>query len=97
MNNELEIKLSDEEMKKIRDVLVNEKGLRHYGFKRENGEYLDLVEYKDYKVIQNKWKRLRAYYQNKYEKSKNSTALYDKWTKYSSILNKMNEFDKGEM
>lgn len=43
--------------------------------------------------LQSKWNSLREYYKRKVEETKNSTALYDKWTKYSSVLSKMNELE----
>lgn len=70
-------------------------------------EYVDFESYCDFKEIinpfvlyeenqqlQSKWNSLREYYKRKVEETKNSTALYDKWTKYSSVLSKMNELER---
>lgn len=43
--------------------------------------------------LQSNWNSLREYYKRKAEEAKDSTALYDKWTKYSSVLDKMNELE----
>lgn len=43
--------------------------------------------------LQSNWNSLREYYKRKAEETKDSTALYDKWTKYSSVLDKMNELE----
>lgn len=59
--------------------------------------YIDLeIEYpedKRYLQLQSNWNSLREYYKRKAEETKDSTALYDKWTKYSSVLDKMNELE----
>ena len=43
--------------------------------------------------LQSNWNSLREYYKRKAEETKDSTALYDKWTKYSSVLDKMNKLE----
>ena len=57
----------------------------------ENGRY----ERKLIK-LQSNWNSLREYYKRKVEETKNSTALYDKWTRYSSVLSKMNELERND-
>lgn len=49
--------------------------------------------YFKYEKLQSNWNSLREYYKRKAEETKDSTALYDKWTKYSSVLDKMNELE----
>ena len=44
----------------------------------------------------NRWDKLKEYYQRKYNESKDSTALYDKWTKYSSVVDKINELESSD-
>jgi len=46
-----------------------------------------------YNQLQSNWNSLREYYKRKAEETKDSTALYDKWTKYSSVVDKMNELE----
>ena len=74
----------------------------------EDEDYLQLP-YKDFKFfindysvtfyspqyhkLQSNWNSLREYYKRKAEETKNSTALYDKWTRYSSVVDKMNELE----
>ena len=48
----LDIALSKEEYDKIKDLLTSTPGLRHYAVQLKSGEHLDLVEYKDYKVLE---------------------------------------------
>ena len=48
----LDIALSKEEMDKIKDLLFNAPCVRHYAIELNTGEYLDLVEYKDYEELQ---------------------------------------------
>lgn len=43
--------------------------------------------------LQSNWNSLREYYKRKAEETKDSSSLYDKWTKYSSVLDKMNELE----
>lgn len=57
--------------------------------------YGNYVSLDDYVKLQKRWDSLREYYQRKAEETKDSTALYDKWTKYSSVLDKMNELEGG--
>lgn len=54
MNEEisLDIAMSKEEMTKIKDLLMSSPGLRHFAFELKTGEYLDLVEYKDYEKME---------------------------------------------
>ena len=47
----------------------------------------------DYIRIQSNWNNLKEYYKRKVEETKDSTSLYDKWIKYSSVLYKMNELE----
>lgn len=107
MNGEFEINLSDEELEKIRNILINNKGLRHYGFQRENGEYLDLVEYKDYEKLQSNWNSLKEWL----EKQKHDTEICKEWNRknnfndidydrdvkrFDFILDKMNELEGND-
>lgn len=55
----LDIAMSKDEMDKIKNILGSAKGLRHYGVELKNGEYLDLVEYKDYQQLETNWKELK--------------------------------------
>lgn len=51
--------------------------------------------YFKYKKSQSNWNSLREYYKRKAKETKDSTSLYDKWTKYSSVLDKMNKLEGG--
>lgn len=55
----LDIAMSKEEMNKIKTLLTSTPGLRHYGFELKNGEYLDLVEYKDYEALEKQKNQLK--------------------------------------
>lgn len=64
----LDIAMSKEEMNKLKDLLTSGTGLRHYGIELKNGEYLDLVEYKDYEILEkeneqlkNNWNELKKW------------------------------------
>lgn len=48
------------------------------------------------KQLKDNWNKLKEHYKRKVEETKNSTALYDKWTRYSSILSKMNELERSD-
>ena len=56
----LDIAMSKEEMAKIKELLTSSPGLRHYGFQLKKGEYLDLVEYKDYEKLEEENKSLQS-------------------------------------
>ena len=49
---ELNFKMSDEEMERIREILAKDKGLRHYLLKLSDNQELDVVEYKEYENLQ---------------------------------------------
>ena len=55
----LDIAMSKEEMNKIKDLLTSTPGLRHFAMKLKNGEYLDLVEYKDYEILEQENQQLK--------------------------------------
>lgn len=54
------------------------------------------AEYLEYKQLKDNWNKLKEHYKRKVEETKNSTALYDKWTRYSSVLSKMNELERSD-
>ena len=56
----LDIAMSKEEMSKIKELLTSSPGLRHYAFQLKKGEYLDLVEYKDYEKLEEENKSLQS-------------------------------------
>ena len=56
----LDIAMSKEEMAKIKELLTSSPGLRHYAFELKTGEYLDLVEYKDYEKLEEENKSLQS-------------------------------------
>ena len=56
----LDIAMSKEEMTKIKELLTSSPGLRHYAFQLKKGEYLDLVEYKDYEKLEEENKSLQS-------------------------------------
>ena len=56
----LDIAMSKEEMAKIKELLTSSPGLRHYAFQLKKGEYLDLVEYKDYEKLEEENKSLQS-------------------------------------
>ena len=56
----LDIEMSKEEMAKIKELLTSLPELRHYAFQLKNGEYLDLVEYKDYEKLEEENKSLQS-------------------------------------
>lgn len=49
---ELSINISDEEMKKIREMLLKDLGVRHYVLEIDKDNRLDVVEYSEYKKIE---------------------------------------------
>lgn len=63
----LDIAMSKEEMAKIKELLTSSPGLRHYAFQLKNGEYLDLVEYKDYEKLEEENKSLQSQLKEKEE------------------------------
>ena len=48
---ELNFKMSDEEMEKIKEILTKNKGIKHYLLKLSNSQKLDVVEYKEYEIL----------------------------------------------
>ena len=56
----IDIAMSKEEMAKIKELLTSSPGLRHYAFELKTGEYLDLVEYKDYEKLEEENKTLQS-------------------------------------
>lgn len=77
----------DEEIRKIyvrqqiSDIEKDFKDIKEY--------YVDIAQ-----KTQSNWNSLREYYKRKTEETKDSTALYDKWTKYSSVVDKINKLEK---
>ena len=63
----LDIAMSKEEMAKIKELLTSSPGLRHYAFELKTGEYLDLVEYKDYEKLEQENKSLQSQLKEKEE------------------------------
>lgn len=60
MNKEefsLDIDMSKADMSKLKDLLTSKLGLRHFAFQLKTGEYLDLVEYKDYEKLEKEHQR----------------------------------------
>lgn len=66
----LDIAMSKEEMAKIKELLTSSPGLRHYAFQLKKGEYLDLVEYKDYEKLEEENKSLQSQLKEKEESEK---------------------------
>lgn len=85
----LDISMSKEKMDKIKDILGSAKGLRHYAIKLENGEYLDLVEYKDYEQLENNWNELKKWLEEYYD--------YGDCLKINYILKKMQEIENRKV
>ena len=56
----LDIAMSKEEMAKIKELLTSSPGLRHYAFELKTGEYLDVLEYKDYEKLEEENKSLQS-------------------------------------
>lgn len=92
----LDIAMSKEEMNKIKDILGNAKGLRHYWIKLKNGEYLDLVEYKDYEKLETNWKELKKWLEELREEC-NQKFKYDRSYEFAfkMVLDKMQEIESG--
>ena len=62
MNKEefsLDIDMSKADMSKLKDLLTSKLGLRHFAFQLKTGEYLDLVEYKDYEKLEKELEQLK--------------------------------------
>ena len=62
MNKEefsLDIDMSKADMSKLKDLLTSTLGLRHFAFQLKTGEYLDLVEYKDYEKLEKELEQLK--------------------------------------
>lgn len=93
----LDIEMSKEEMAKIKELLTSSPGLRHYAFQLKNGEYLDLVEYKDYEKLEEKNKSLQSQLKAKEEAEKEFIKLLEyKWNEsqdiwFIKLLNKYKE------
>lgn len=62
MNKEefsLDIDMSKADMSKLKDLLTSKLGLRHFALQLKTGEYLDLVEYKDYEKLEKELEQLK--------------------------------------
>ena len=85
MNKEeisLDIEMSKEEMAKIKELLTSLSELRHYTFQLKNGEYLDLVEYKDYEKLEEENKSLQSQLKAKEDLLKEAINYIDDNTYY---------------
>ena len=63
MNKEefsLDIDMSKADMSKLKDLLTSKLGLRHFAFQLKTGEYLDLVEYKDYEKLEKEHQKMNG-------------------------------------
>lgn len=78
----LDIAMSKEEMAKIKELLTSSPGLRHYAFQLKKGEYLDLVEYKDYEKLLEENKSLQSQLKAKEEVIKEAINYIDDNTYY---------------
>ena len=100
MNDKIKNNMIPKEIKDVcrsceSNIFAQNKGC---AFRILGNEYCDYVldATKLYLDLQTRWDSLREYYQRKADETKDSTALYDKWTRYSSVLDKMNELEGGE-
>lgn len=98
----LDIAMSKEEMAKIKELLTSSPGLRHYAFQLKKGEYLDLVEYKDYEKLEEENKSLQSQLKAKEEVIKEAldkieTLRMEKWAIMGTdIMGIMKILSKGE-
>lgn len=91
----LDIKMTKEEMDKIKDILGNTKSLRHYGVELKTGEYLDLVEYKDYQQLENNWKELKKWMNREMERFEDNPYTRLAIAVFTKVLDKMEELESG--
>lgn len=73
----LEVAMSKEKMTKIKELLTSSTGLRHYAFELKNGEYLDLVEHKDYEKLEQENKSLQSQLKAKEEVIKEAREIVE--------------------
>ena len=81
----LNIAMSKEEMAKIKELVTSSPGLRHYAFQLKKGEYLDLVEYKDYEKLQEENKSLQSQLKVKEEVIKEAREYIEKCNKEEGL------------
>ena len=81
----LDIAMSKEEMAKIKELLTSSPGLRHYAFELKTGEYLDLVEYKDYEKLEEENKSLQSKLKEKEEVIKEAREYIEKCNKEEGL------------
>lgn len=62
MNNDLEVSftMSEEEKERIKKILLGNGGLRHYLLKLTNGTELDVVNYDEYKKLEEMISKLKT-------------------------------------
>ncbi len=58
---ELNIRMSDEEIERIKELLTKDKSVRHYLLKISNNQELDVIEYKEYENLQQRIDKLNKY------------------------------------
>lgn len=90
----LDIAMSKEEMAKIKELLTSSPGLRHYAFQLKKGEYLDLVEYKDYEKLEEENKSLQSQLKAKEELIKEAREETKQWIGYYKMKAK-ERYDKN--
>ena len=95
-SKELEVRFSKEELKKIKNILDQSESLRHYRVELETGDYLELVEFKDYEKIEQE----RDYYKNIIEEIKNifdtPDNIFEDGCPCKLIEDKLEELEKGD-
>lgn len=91
----LDIKMSKEEIGRIRDILGNAKGLRHYAIQLNNGDYLDLVEYKDFQHLESNWKELKNWMNSEMERFEDNPYTRLGIAVFTRVLDKMQELESG--
>ena len=79
---ELNFKMSDEEMEKIKEILTKNKGIKHYLLKLSNSQKLDVVEYKEYEILRQRIDKAIEYIKKAYQEDEdNKIPLEDLYLK----------------
>lgn len=80
-----------EENKKVIEELLKQKGIKHYVLETKDKEKLDLVEYKDYEMLEKEKKEIIDYLKENINdlKLSGNDEDYIKIDAYEEILNKI--------
>lgn len=65
-----------EENKKVIEEILKQKGVKHYVLETKDKEKLDLVEYKDYKELEEELDKYKSLYENEKEEHKKEIKEY---------------------